>query len=214
MLGLVPPGTPRRVVVIDDDRFTCDLVARHFDTIGFDVTQANSAAEAVAQIDETDPDVALVDLDLGEGPTGADVIRHIQKHAPWIAIIVLSSHRSLAMVGANMAAPSQNFVHLVKSDLSSVRTLEQAVTEALEDVEQAQPDCTFPRLTRAQASLLALIAQGMSNQEIAERRNVSLKAIERMVARLYRTLEVPTRPSGNPRVEATRIYLSGSVTSA
>jgi deoxyribodipyrimidine photo-lyase len=63
----------------------------------------------------------------------------------------------------------------------------------------------------AQADLLRLIASGLSNEEIAEREGVGVKAVERRIARLYQTLHVPTSVGTNPRVEATLMYNKAQV---
>ena len=57
-----------------------------------------------------------------------------------------------------------------------------------------------------------MIALGLSNEEIAATTEISLKAVERRISRLYRTLGVPSSPSANPRVEAARMYADAKVT--
>ena len=68
----MPDG--RQVLIIEDDAFLRGLLVEVLNGRGFTTHQADDAATAMNLIDEHDPDALIVDLDLGHGPSGLDVI--------------------------------------------------------------------------------------------------------------------------------------------
>lgn len=206
-------NSARYALVVDDDRFTATLLSTTLEESGFVVSCAHSVADAIELLATVDPDVALVDLDLGDGPNGVDLIRHIRNVSPCTATVVVSSHRSAMLVDADGILPTDNSAFVVKSDMTSVEVLHNAINAAISNTPAPTVmDGDLPRITKAQAELLRSIAEGKSNLEISRARGVGTKAVERMIVRLYRSLGLPSSDSNNPRVEATRIYLAGEVT--
>ncbi|HLP23309.1 MAG TPA: helix-turn-helix transcriptional regulator [Microbacteriaceae bacterium] len=63
------------------------------------------------------------------------------------------------------------------------------------------------RLTRTQAELLRMIAQGYSNNEIARRRGVTVSAIEQLATSVYKAFDLNGNDGISARVEATRIFI-------
>jgi len=66
-------------------------------------------------------------------------------------------------------------------------------------------------VSKAQAELLKLMAEGLSNAALARHRNRSLNATEAMVHRLFLSLGIATHPDVNPRVVAVRMWQQGKV---
>lgn len=203
----------RTAVVCDDEQFSCALVASVVEQRGFTVYTCASAPEAIELADEHDPDVVVIDLDLGDGPTGIDVLQRIMKKAPWVAGVLLTGHRSPRLVRKDLPVKLEGVPYLVKSDLRSAKELGAAIESAITGQlsTQSEPD-DLPRLTNAQADLLRMIAEGMSNDQIARQRNCSLRSAERMIVRLYRTMGIPVSGEVNARVIAVRMYRDGQVT--
>ena len=85
------PGAVR-LLVVDDDVAICRQVAAGLALAGFQVVTAHDAAGAIAQAQQTPPDVAIVDLGM---PTigGLDVIRHLKEQSgPSVHVMVLTGH--------------------------------------------------------------------------------------------------------------------------
>lgn len=202
----------RRALLVEDDPFANSLLRSFLTTAGFEVEAALGSAQALDLIDEFDPDVALLDLDLGDGPTGLDLADRIREQRPWTAIVLMSTHRSVAMVDSSNSTPSNFFQFVVKSDLRSVDDLVSAIDRAIRDdpYVPASVDGLIV-ITATQANLLRLIAEGLSNAEIARQRGVSPKAVEQLIARLYRSMALPSSPQTNARAEAIKLYHGGGV---
>jgi DNA-binding NarL/FixJ family response regulator len=62
-------------------------------------------------------------------------------------------------------------------------------------------------LTSAQLEVLKMVAMGMSSNEIAAQRDVSVKAIEGMISKIYQEMELNRDKSLNPRVQLARAYM-------
>ena len=67
----------------------------------------------------------------------------------------------------------------------------------------------FPLLTLLQRETLSMLAQGMSNAEIARIHFVSEKSVEQMVGRIARTFDICPHISSNTRVLLTLAFLTG-----
>jgi len=202
----------RRALIVEDDDFTRALLVTAVESLDFDVEQAASAAEALAKIPDFDPDIALVDLDLGEGPTGLDTLAYIREEAPWAAAIILTSHRSISLAVPDAPPKDPGLVHVVKSDINSVAVLRDAIDAAMDRAPHAaQPVDGVHAISAKQASVLRLIADGCSNEEIARQMGLTTRTVERRTSSLYRALGLDADPKINPRVEAARLYATGKV---
>src|SRR5689334_15641338 len=84
----VLPGAVR-ILVVDDDVAICRQVASGLSHAGFEVHTAHDVPSAIAQAQQTPPDVAIVDLGM---PTtgGLDVIRHLKQAGSAVHVIVLT----------------------------------------------------------------------------------------------------------------------------
>lgn len=201
-----------RAFVVEDDSFSNAMLVSFLSGLGYFVDSAFTGATAIATVDEFDPDVAIIDIDLGDGPSGVDVATHIYSTSPWCAIVMLSSHSSPGLVSSRLLPTSPYLTYLVKKDLRTADDLRIAVESVLEGRgEQLRTNTPDVVVTSGQAELLRFIARGLSNDEIAQRKGVRTSSVERMIARLYRELDLPQDSSVNLRVEAARRYIAGGI---
>ena len=104
---------------------------------------------------------------------------------------------------------------LVKSQLTSMADIEQAIDLSISQVGQLPlaevVDEVYPVLSSVQADTLRLMAQGLSNAGIAERRGTTLRAAEASVQRTLHALGIESRPDMNSRVLAVRMWQAGEV---
>ena len=203
----------RRALLVEDDTFSRSLLRSFLESLGYQVHAVGSANEAIENIETFDPDIAVVDLELGEGPSGVDVVVELRRLVPWAASILLSSHRSIELVHSHPKLPMNNFAFAIKGELTSVDILREVIEKVIDGgTEYPRNAESVVELTAGQAELLKFIASGMTNDEIAKTKQVSFKSVERMIARLYRSMGVPSRPGANARVEATLMYRDSQVT--
>lgn len=180
-------------------------------TRGFIVHEATSAISAMDLIDQLDPDGLIIDLDLGDGPTGLDVIGALGDRLAEFGVLVLSNYPSASAIDPHSKLPpSVGFMHKrnVSHSDEVVTALENVLRDSLtagKDYQSLLPE-PLRSLTSTQLELLRLIASGMSNSMIAEKRNVTLRSVETLVNRLFVALGVASDSRSNARVKAAMIY--------
>jgi DNA-binding NarL/FixJ family response regulator len=210
----------RTVVVVENESLLRDLIARSLETAGFEVSTAANAADAKRAVKAADPDVCVVDIELGPGPNGFDFAEYLSREAQDVGVVFLTNLPDPRFANRDVKVITQNQAYLRKSQLVDSKELIEAVNAVLkeQDVDKFRHDQNLERplaeLSRRQISVLKLVAEGHSNNQIAEERGTTVRAVEGMVSRIFVALGVDAQGLGNARVEATRMYLSaaGAVT--
>lgn len=211
------PTSQIRVLVVEDDPFTrttlCGALRNEGVRVLADVGSATLALEAA---DRLRPDAALVDLDLGDGPSGADFVVEVRGLMPEIGIVILTSYEDPRLAGQDIERLPTNARYMIKRDLRDASALVATLTRAVEAARgevapraalQTRSRGATENLTDAQVEIMRLVAAGLSNHEIARRRFVSEKSVERMLTRIARELDIPTDSATNRRVLMARAYV-------
>ena len=202
----------RSVIVVEDDAFMRSLLADSLEKAGFEVSTAASAADAKRLMKVLDPDAVVLDIDLGPGPTGFDIADNLRKSAPDVAIVFLTSLPDPRFAGAEASAVYKNAAYLNKHLVSDAYTLVEALEAVLLERGVSNfrhhelPERPLATLSRTQIQVLQLIAEGKTNQQIANLRKRSLAATESAITRTLEALGVDARADQNVRVAAAMRY--------
>jgi DNA-binding NarL/FixJ family response regulator len=167
------------------------------------VGEAGTAEEAYGRIPATSPDVAVLDVRLPDGD-GVEVCREIRSRHPEIQCLMLTSFADdEALFSAIMAGASGYLLKQVKgTDLvDAVRRvgrgeslLDPAVTRrVLERLRTAPEDDELGSLTDQERKLLDLIAEGLTNRQIAERMFLAEKTVKNYVSNVLAKLGMSRR---------------------
>lgn len=197
-----------RVLITEDDGFTRMLLRGQLDSIGYDVIgDAASANEALDIARVQRPDIALLDLDLGRGPTGIDLAYGLREMLPTIGIVLLTSYADVRLIGAQRELPVGS-VALVKRMLEEPEQLDAALKMSTNIPEASQQEEAVARvqLSDGQTEILRLVANGFSNAEIARRAHLSESAVIKALGRLLEQLSIDPKPGENNRVLLTQAY--------
>jgi DNA-binding NarL/FixJ family response regulator len=204
-----------RVLVVEDEDFTRTMVGEMLSASGIDIKPVASVAEALQVIEEFDPHVVLTDLDLGHGPDGADLLTKVALERPWTGMVVMTAHASPELAIKDASRIPEQAGYIVKSEIHSIRNLISIIEESIimpgnfnGTENQGEEKIT---ITAAQAEILRMIADGLSNSAIAEARGITLRAVEALIQRTFVTLGVSGDASVNPRVAAVRKWQQGKV---
>ncbi|MBU6278849.1 MAG: response regulator transcription factor [Actinomycetales bacterium] len=199
-----------RILVVDDDPFALTTLCATLEYLRLEVVaRATSARDALALQATSSAQVALLDLDLGPGPTGIDLAHALRLQQPDLGLVVLSTYRDPRLVAPGSIAPPTGTSYLAKGDVSDVLQLRQVITAVVrEPLRQRQwLQDTLPELSDLQLQVLRALAAGFSTQAIATERGVSISAIEQTITRLYEVFDMPRDPEHNQRVRLARAYL-------
>ena len=217
--GVLMPHRPR-VMLVDDDPFTrMTLVATLGSLECAVVGDVASAKEALLLAAESRPDVAVVDLDLGEGPTGLDVAHRLRELVPTIGMVVLSTYEEPRLMGVNQHPLPDDALDLVKRTVVDPEVLGRAVRMSVDDdfrrgtLRMVPKDALGVNLSDSQIDIMRLVAAGHSNSEIARQRSLTVPAVEKAIARLIKQLDLHASPDTNQRVAIAQAYfrLTGAV---
>jgi len=204
-----------KVLLVEDDLFTQQLIADVLERRNMQVRSVSDAASAIEDMATFEPNVVVTDLDLGNGPDGSDLLQYIEMNMPWIGKVVLTSHSSPTLALSPGRTLASDVTILIKPKVST-QEIYDAVLDALGQVNEPRNmsleiDDAIHIVSKAQAELLKLMAEGLSNAALARHRNRSLNATEAMVHRLFLSLGIATHPDVNPRVVAVRMWQQGKV---
>lgn len=208
--------------MVDDDPFTRSNLASTLQVLGCFVLAAESVSSAMRSMRNFAPDnlpnVALLDLDLGEGPTGIDLALTLREEFPGIAIVILSTYVDPRLIGTNLPEIPLGGVYVVKSSVTSPQVLGDAIDQALENVNLDIKKITkqsfeLGDLSDKQVEMMRMVASGLSNAEIAKRLWMTEAAVEKAITRLSKKMNLSGSKEQNQRVMIATIYhqLSGSV---
>ncbi len=203
----------RKVLLVEDEPMLRGLISVKLEADGFEVQAAATAAEARKISDEFDPDIAILDIELGSGPTGVDLALILRRTHPEIALVFLTHVPEPRVVGIDNRAIPKNAAYLVKDRLADPGILNEAIEAAVRNrvshgfrhdkTEQHK----LSDASKSQIAVLQMIALGMSNQQIADERGTSLRAVEALVKRAFEVAGIQPDTDGNPRVNAAREYM-------
>lgn len=205
-----------RVLIVDDDPFTRTVLRGVVDVPPFTVVGVSGTfAGGLSAARREKPTVVLVDLDLGEGPTGIDLAHAIRRVVPEIGIVMLSTYIDPRLIGTNVDPPPGS-IYLTKQEVEELGILHGALVSAarmpLGGGHLLVGDERLQNLTDSQVEVMRLIAAGFSNSEIARRLVIEEASVEKAVMRLIRQLDVKAAREENQRVMIAQAYfaLSGA----
>ena len=199
------------LLVDDDDPFTLVMLTNTFQTLGFtDIAQADSVNEALVIARSVRPRAAVVDLDLGEGPTGIDLAHGLRHDFPHIGIVILSTYADPRLIGSRQQPLPDRVIYVVKQSISDTSVLLNAVTHCVVHLnDQAillSPTSEIANLGDVQVDIMRLIAAGMANAQIAQTLIMQEASVEKAIARLIKQLGVKATRNQNQRVLIAQEY--------
>jgi DNA-binding NarL/FixJ family response regulator len=192
-----------QVLIVDDDKFVRTAMESALSNSGFDISgSVSSAKEALAITTSDHVDVALLDLDLGVGPTGFDLAQALRKVSPQMGIVFLTSFQDPRFASISGVVAPRGSRYLVKAEIENITQVISTILQTKHRPfnENVNHINKFEKLTDLQIEVWREVSEGVSSSEIAARRNISEKAVEAILARVYTFLEIKKEKSNNPRI--------------
>lgn len=169
------------------------------------VGEAENGTQASRRTRELRPDVVLLDLSM-PGPRSGVVIRDVLRAHPKTRVLILTMHDDAAYLRSALSAGAAGYVVKKAADselMSAIRAvhagrtfvdLTHSANESTPDAEKAVDEKQPPKaLSRREREVLRLLAQGNSNQQIADRIRLSVKTVETYRTRLSEKLRLKGR---------------------
>jgi len=214
-----------RVVLADDSLLLREGIARMLEEAGFDVVaQATDATELLAAIREQRPDVAIVDIRMppthtDEGLKAAEAIR--AEYGTSVGILVLSQYVETSFALRLVADGAGGVGYLLKDRVNDLEDFAEAVRRIARGGSVIDPEVVGLLVTRGRARLpvddltererevLALMAEGRSNQAICDRLFLAPKTVEAHIASIFSKLELLPAADDHRRVLAVLAHIRG-----
>lgn len=203
----------RKILLVEDEPLIRGLIAANLELDQFEVATASNAAEARKIAQTFDPDIAVLDIELGNGPNGVDLALVLRKQFPEIALVFLTHIPEPRITGIDNRSIPKNAAYLVKDRMADPGVLRAAIEAAVRNrvSENFRDDKAaghkFASLSRAQLGVMKMIALGMSNHQIAAERGTTVRAVENLVKRAFEAADIPDDVGSNQRVSAAREFI-------
>ena len=209
------PMNRTRIVIIEDDAFTRTMIAGALQMQGLDVIgEASTVAPAIQMVERLKPDAIVVDLDLGNGPNGIDLAIAIRRKFPRIGIVILTTYEDPRLLTPNISLPPAGSEYLIKRKIGEIGLLYDAITKSIASAQTPNKNelidkkkvYAMQNVSDSQLETMRLVAQGLSNAQIARVKSITEKSVEQSISRLVSHLDLPSGPTNNQRVQITKLY--------
>lgn len=216
-------GQAARIVIADDSLLLREGLVRLLSEAGFQVMgQAGDAEDLVRKVGAHRPDVALVDVRMPPTYTddGLRAALEIRRRLPQVGVLVLSEYLEEGCAQELFADGAGGLGYLLKQRVIDLERFVDAVRRVGEGGSVLDPEVVsrllrrrsggataVDELTDREKETLALMAEGRSNQGIAEELVVTERTVEKHVRSIFDKLELSPEPREHRRVLAVLRYL-------
>jgi DNA-binding NarL/FixJ family response regulator len=213
-----------RVVLADDAVLLREALAAALAATGFDVVgQAADAAALLAVVERERPDVAVVDVRMPPTHTteGLAAARQIRAAYPGTGILILSQYVETRYAIELLREDPSGIGYLLKDRVARLADLGDAVRRIAAGGSVIDPEVvarllgrrrshsSLDELTPREREILGLMAEGRTNQAIADRLTLETKTIEGHVRAIFAKLRLEPAAEDHRRVLAVLAYLRG-----
>jgi DNA-binding NarL/FixJ family response regulator len=211
-----------RLVVADDSAIVRDGLRHVLEAHGYEIAAtASDGDELIAAVEITRPDVALIDIRMPPTHTteGLAAAAAIRERAPAVGVLVLSQYIDADYALTILREHPSRTGYLLKDRITQLDMLLDAIDrvargESVVDRELVELLLRRPaardrlaELSERERTVLALVAEGLTDRAIAERLWLSVKTVETHVRHILAKLSLPADTEHNRRVLAVLAYL-------
>ncbi|HLE89199.1 MAG TPA: response regulator transcription factor [Candidatus Limnocylindria bacterium] len=211
-----------RVVLAEDSVLFREGLARLLQGAGFDVVgQVGDAERLLALVRTSRPDVAVVDIRMPPAHTNEGLVaaRTIRQEAPGVGVLILSQYVEAEHAMRLIADGADGLGYVLKDRVSNLAQFAEFVRQVGEGGSVIDPAVVSLMLSRSRTrgplddltarehDVLALMAEGRSNQAIGERLFLSPKTVETHVGSIFSKLGLLPAPDDHRRVLAVLTYI-------
>jgi DNA-binding NarL/FixJ family response regulator/class 3 adenylate cyclase len=218
----LPETAPIRVIVAEDAALIRSGLVRLLTESGFDVVaEATDYQSLITAIDSDPPDLVITDIRMPphHRDEGLRAAAYVKSTHPDIAVLILSQYIEASAATSLLDGHTAGVGYLLKervSELDEFITTARQVTSGASIIDplvteqllsKRRAETKVSSLTDREQDVLALMAQGLSNQAICANLYLSPKTVESHVRSIFSKFGLPDEPEGNRRVQAVLRWL-------
>jgi DNA-binding NarL/FixJ family response regulator len=211
-----------RAVIAEDSVLLREGLSRLLSENGVEVVgSCETAEDLLLKVRSYSPDIAIVDIRLPptHNDEGMQAALQIRADHPSVAVLVLSQYVEVGLAMKLLADSADGAGYLLKDRIGDVEEFVGAVRRVAEGGSAIDPiivstllsrhrtDDPLSELTPREREVLELMAEGRSNQGIADKLVISLRAVEKYVSSIFGKLGLPSGAVDSRRVLAVLLYL-------
>lgn len=214
-------GATPTVLVASDDAFELAMLSASLRLQSINVVAEASSADIAENLFRSlSPDVALIDLQFS-GSTALALLTKFRKANPLLGVVLMSACPDLRLLGLTEKHIPLGAQIVLKRSVEDLSVISHAVSNSLSAIQGKEKMVwidshgslhensfvsVLSNFTDIQIETLRLVAQGLSNSEIAKVRFVSEKSVEQIVARIAQHFKITPDRTRNLRVVMTGEY--------
>jgi len=211
-----------RVAIAEDSVLLREGIASLLGEAGFDVVgQCTDVDDLLLKVRSYSPDVVIVDIRLPPTHTdeGLQAALDIRAQHPDVSVLVLSQYIEVGLAMKLLSDSAEGVGYLLKDRITDVDDFVASVKRVADGgsaidpkivstlLARERPDDPVARLTPRELEVLELMAEGSSNQGIADKLVISVGAVEKHVSSIFDRLGLPSTRSESRRVLAVLLFL-------
>lgn len=190
----------KRILIIDDHpivrRGFAMLINHQPDMVV--CGEADGPEEALALLQELDPDLAIVDISLRDSASGIDLIREFRKRGARLPVLVVSMHDESLYTERALRAGAKGYIMKHEVDAEMVRALRCVLNGGIYlsegmsrqllsgdgETRAASSESLIEKLSDREFEVFRMLGRGMGTRRIAETLNVGIKTVETFRSRI------------------------------
>jgi DNA-binding NarL/FixJ family response regulator len=215
-------GEPLRVVIAEDSVLMREGIASLLEGAGFEIVGKSSTADdLLLKVRSYKPHVAIVDIRMPPNHTDEGLVaaKEIREQHPEVGVLVLSQYVEPGYAMELIADDAEGVGYLLKDRIPDVEEFRSSVRRVAEGGSALDPaivtqlvgrrrsDDPVETLTPREREVLELMAEGRSNQSIAQKLVVTERAVEKHVTSIFGKLRLPATAEDHRRVLAVLAFL-------
>jgi DNA-binding NarL/FixJ family response regulator len=211
-----------RVVVAEDNMLLREGISRLLEDAGMEVAcRCETVEDLLDAVRAAEPDVAIVDIRLPPSHTDEGLVaaEQIRARHPGTGVLLLSQYVELDLALRLVGKGADGTGYLLKDRIADIDEFANAVRRVAAGGTALDPtivsqllgrrrdDDPLERLTPREREVLELMAEGCSNQAIAEQLVITQRSVEKHVTSIFGALGLPSTGAEHRRVLAVLAYL-------
>lgn len=180
------------IYLIDDQQSVRDALGEMLSVFGFETEKFESADAFLKVLDPSRPACIVADVRM-PGTDGIELVRELGNKGISLPVILISGHADIPMAVAAIKAGAEEFIEKPVDDTQLIAAINRGIARMHDDMSSSRAHEElrerYGRLTPRQSEIFALVAEGLTSQNIAEKLGISVRTVESYRAEIMEKMQ-------------------------